>query len=152
MDEDECTYVFECQSLFRAKILCQETHLLSCVYCFSVTNILENVVDNVGEIVADNRSNWTFRLLFELSHVKSQQPYNYLCNAVIKGGLSHSTPNSLCVVTDGCTCGNVRVCLNQGLVLRDSSLLCSLFQCYLATFWKMLWVMRVKDKLDISPV
>ena len=53
MDEDECTYVFECQSLFRAKILCQETHLLLCVYCFSVTNILENVVVNVGEIVAD---------------------------------------------------------------------------------------------------
>ena len=42
-----------------------------------------------------------------------QQPYNNLCNAVIKGSLSHSTPNSLCVVTDGCTCENVRVCLKR---------------------------------------
>ena len=79
-----------------------------------------------------------------------QQPYNNLCNAVIKGSLSHSTPNSLCVVKDGCRCGNVRVCLNQGLVLRDSSILRLLFQCYfledvVGNGW-------VKDKLDISPV
>ena len=63
--------MWECQSLSRAKILCQGTHLLLCVYCFSVTNILENVVVNVGEIVADNRSNWTFRLSHHLSHVPS---------------------------------------------------------------------------------
>ena len=79
-----------------------------------------------------------------------QQPYNNLCNAVIKGSLSQSTPNSLCVVTDGCTCENVRVCLNQGLVLSDSVLLCLLFQCYfledvVGNGW-------VKDKLDTSPV
>ena len=92
--------------------------------------------------------------LYELTGTFTiQQPYNNLCNAVIniKGSLSHSTPNSWCVVMDGCTCGNFRVCLNQGLVLRDSVLLCLLFQCYfledvVGNGW-------VKDnKLDISPV